>query len=169
MLEVRIDGSAALRGLAQQMRDRGERSLAREMSSALARASTPVQLSIREEADKVMPSSGGYRSLLSRSLKFRTARRLGAQSASFRLMTFADGTKQRRDIKALENGVLRHPVFGRSRRLKRGKRAGTIIANPWAVTSIRSGFHQRGTDGAAAEAEKAMLDVLDDFAARLTE
>lgn len=169
MLEVSIDGSATLRLLATQMRERGEASLAREMSRALASASVPVQASIRQEADDAMPSRGGYRSLLSRSLKFRTARKLGAKSASFRLMTFADGTKQRRDIRALENGVLRHPVFGRSRRLKRGRRAGTIIANPWAVTSIRPGFHRRGTEMAGDQAERAMMDVLEEYAARLVE
>lgn len=169
MLQVDIDGSAALRRVADRMREQGEASLAREMSRALASASMPVQQSVRQEADAVMPSQGGYRSLFSRSLKFRTARKLGAKSASFRLTTFADGTKQRRDIRALENGVLRHPVFGRSRRLKRGPRAGTIITNPWAVTSIRPGFHRRGTEQAGEQAERAMMGVLEEYAARLAE
>jgi hypothetical protein len=68
---------------------------------------------------------------------------------------------------ALERGILRHPVFGRSRRLKLGTRAGTIIGNPWAVTTIRSGFHERGTANAMDAAQAALAEVVEDYAGRL--
>jgi len=169
MLEARIDGSAALKAVASKIRAEGNKGLGREMSTALLQAARPVQASIRTEADKVMPSRGGYRAILSRSLKFRTSTRGAGRVASFRLLTYAEGTKERRDIRRLNLGELRHPVYGRSRRIRRGARAGTILRNPWSVTRITPGFHDRGTADAADAAEEEMLDVLADFAARLIE
>lgn len=168
-LEARIDGAAAFKKVAANMREQGRQDLAKEMGVALQKAAVPLQDSIREEANRVMPSSGGYRAVFSKSLKFRVSRRSSGRSASLRLLTFAGGLKERRDITALERGMLRHPVFGRSRRLKVGNRAGNSIANPWSVTEIRPGFHKRGTDDAGDEVEKRIIEVLEEYASRLTE
>lgn len=166
-LEVSIDGAATLKRVAAQMRDEGRKDLSKAMSKALSQAAEPVKREIAAEADKVMPSEGGYRSLLAKSLRWRMSRRAAGQVAQVVLRTYADGTSERRDIVALERGDLRHPVYGRSRRVKVGVRAGTIIRNPWAVTSIRPGFHERGTDNAMDEAQQALSEVVEDFAGRL--
>lgn len=166
-LEVRIDGAATLKRVAAQMRAESHKDLSRGMAKALDRSTEPVKASIRREADAAMPRSGGYQAAFSRSLNFRLSRRTGGQRAQVILRTYADGTKERRDIKALERGVLRHPVYGRSRRVTSGPRAGSRDANPWAVTSIRGGFHKRGTDHAADEAQNALEHVITDYAQRL--
>lgn len=152
-LDVQILGGGQLRELADRINASSQRGLGREMASGLRKASQPVQRSIAEEYEG-LPSSGGYKALFSRSLRFRTQLRTGARQASFRLTTFADGTRQRRDIDALEGGELRHPVHGRR-------------ARRWTVTRVRGGFHRRGTDDAADQAEKEMSIVLRDFAAKL--
>lgn len=166
-LEVSINGAATLHRVARQMLDEGRKDLSKAMSKALGQAVEPVKDEIKDEANRVMPSEGGYRSLLTKSLRFRMSRRGAGQRAQVILTTFADGTSERRDIVALERGILRHPVWGRSRRIKVGNRAGTIISNPWAVTSIRSGFHERGTANAMDAAQVALADVVEDFAGRL--
>jgi hypothetical protein len=145
------------------MRVEGRKNLAREMGTALSKAADPVKLSIRAEAEAVMPKSGGYSSLFSKSLRFRLERRNGAQQATAQLITYADGAGERRDIGSLERGRLRHPVYGRGRRLK----SGSHKANPWAVTSIRAGFHKRGTAHAMDEAQKQLGKVITDYAERL--
>lgn len=161
-----IAGAAQLRRVAAAIRAEGDKGLGKQMGEALRRAARPVQASVRTEYAK-LPVKGGYAAEFSKSLRFRTALKAGARVAAFRLLTFADGTSERRDIQALEGGKLRHPVYGRSRKLRRGKRAGTIVANPWAVTTVRGGFHRRGTDDAADAAEREMTKVLDEFASRL--
>ncbi len=166
-LEVSIVGAATLKKVAARMASEGRKDLSREMGQALTRAAEPVRVSIAKEADEAMPSGGGYRSLLSRSLRHRISRRNGGQAAQVILATYADGTSERRDIKALNRGILRHPVFGRSRRVRSGSRAGTIMPNPWAVTSIRSGFHDRGTARAMDQAQAQLVEVIEDFAGRL--
>ena len=166
-LELRIEGADTLRRVAAQMRAEGRKDLGREMGNALSKAADPVKLAIRESAGQTMPKTGGYSGLFSKSLRFRLDRRTGQQSASAQLITYADGEGERRDIRALEAGRLRHPVFGRSRRLRAGKRAGNLRANPWAVTGIRPGFHRRGTVHAMDEAQKQISTVIKNYAERL--
>jgi hypothetical protein len=168
-LEVNINGAATLHRVAAQMRAEGRKDLSKSMSKALGQAVEPVKREIRQEAEKAMPSGGGYRSLLTQSLRWRMSRRNAGQQAQVILATYADGTSERRDIRALERGTLRHPVWGRSRKIKVGVRAGTIIGNPWAVTTIRSGFHERGTANAMDAAEQALAEVIEDYASRLIE
>jgi hypothetical protein len=163
-LEVRIDGAATLRKLAAQMRAEGNKDRSRAMGKALGDAAEPVKASVMAEAEKTMPSSGGYASLLTKSLRFRMSRRNSGREAQVILITYADGTKERRDIVALEKGQLRHPHWGRSSKLKRGVKAGTIIRHGWSVTKILPGFHKRGTADAMDNAQDAMLDVIEEYA-----
>lgn len=162
-MDIEIIGADALARLAAQIKVEAGKGVGPEMGRGLRKASAPVQRAIRSEY-RSLPASGGYAAAFSKSLRFRTALRAGARRASFTLTTFADGTKARRDIEALEGGKLRHPVFGRSRA---GKRKGERSTNPWAVTAVRGSFHKRGTDGAADEAEREMAKVLADLAERL--
>lgn len=168
-LEFRIDGAATLHKVAKQIYFEGRRNLAREMGNALSKAADPVKVSIRSEAEATMPKHGGYSAVFSKSLRFRLERRNGVQQATAQLITYADGQGERRDIVALNRGNLRHPVFGRGRRLTQGVKKGNNVANPWAVTSIRAGFHKRGTDHAMGEAQKKLGEVIDSFAKRLVE
>lgn len=153
-LEFRIEGAVELHKVAARIYAEGRTNLARQMGNALSKAADPVKVSIRAEAERTMPKHGGYSGLFTKSLKFRLERRNGVQQATAQLITYADGKGQRRDIGALNRGVLRHPVFGRRR-------------SPWKVTSIRAGFHKRGTDHAIEEAQKQLGKVVDDFVDRL--
>jgi len=163
-IEVRINGTVSLHRLAARMRAEGQKDLVREMGNALTRAADPLKAKIRVEASEVMPKSGGYQEAFDKSLKFRVQRRGANAESDITLTTYADGKDERRDIRALNKGNLRHPVFGRSRA---GKRKGERIPNPWSVTSIREKFWDRGVESAAEEVEKNMKDVVDEFAQRL--
>jgi hypothetical protein len=163
-LEIRISGAARLHQLAARMRAEGRKDLIRQMGDALAKAADPLKGKIREEASAVMPASGGYKAAFDKSLKFRVQRRGASAQSEVSLTTYASGKAERRDIRALNKGNLRHPVFGRSRP---GKRKGERIPNPWSVTSIRSGFWDRGTQGAADEVEQRMGEVVQEFAQKL--
>lgn len=159
-LELRIDGVDELRRLAAQIRYTGDKGLGRQMSAALGRALGPVTRAITAEAGKTAPS--GYRAELTASMRHRRSSRTAAREARVRLTTTAKGQSEERDLPALDAGILRHPVFGRTRRTKRGEKK-----NPWAVTRVRPGFHERGIKDAEAEAQRQLQAVLDDFADRL--
>lgn len=150
-LQVTITGAAGLTALAAQIRDQGRKDLAKELGSALDKVVPPLRAAIRESAAETMPS--GYTWVFTRSLAWRTVRRAGSQRAALRLITYADGRSERRDINRLERGQLRHPLHG--------------DRDHWYVTSIRPGFHERGTDKAADQAVAALGEVVRDFSARL--
>jgi hypothetical protein len=150
-LEVQITGAATFTRVAAQIRAEGNKDLSRAMGRALEKVTRPVTQSIEREAGNVMPS--GYKSLLTGSLRHRASRRHAGQQAQLIIRTYADGKQERRDLPSLEAGALRHPLFGRKK--------------VWYVTSITPGFHRRGTEMAADEAESAMAAVVEDFAARL--
>jgi hypothetical protein len=162
-LDLRIRGHAQLRAVAAQIKAIGDKGLGREMAKRLRETTEPIKAAIRTSAEATMPASGGYRATLSQSLRWRLQVRSGAQIANVTLTTTADGVKEKRDVGRLEAGQLRHPVFGRSRKLK----SGTTVSRPWSTTKIKPGFHKRGTDKAGELAEQAMGEVLDDLAARL--
>lgn len=146
------------------MRAEGRKDLSRQMSEALTQAADPLKDKIRGEAGQVMPRTGGYQAAFDKSLRFRVGRTGQSATADVKLTTYADGSSERRDIRALNKGNLRHPIFGRSRP---GKRKGERHSNPWGLTSIHAGFWDRGVSGAMASAEKQMQDVVDDYAHRL--
>lgn len=161
-LEIDLQGVDLLQQVGARIRANGRKDIGQQLGRALAAASKDLEGEIRDEY-KALPTQGGYAGLMSRSLKFRTSRR----GARVTLATYADGTKQRRDIQALEGGSLRHPVYGRSRKIKRGKKAGSSQPNPWAVTRIKGGYHERGTAKAADLARDQVVKVVEDFAAKL--
>lgn len=150
-LEVSIDGAATLHRVAARMRAAGQADLSKQMSRALSKALDPVRASIAVEAGEVMP--GAYKSLLTGSLRHRVSRRSAGNQARVILATYADGKQQRREIRALEAGALRHPLFGRKKR--------------WYVTRIRPGFHKRGTESAMDAAREGLLQVVKDYADKL--
>lgn len=160
-LDVRLAGIDDILKLAQQIKATGDKGLGREMAKALNQAVEPVKTAIGASAAETMPS--GYAPTLTASLRHRRSQRAAARQAALRLTTLGEGVKEQRDLVRLNKGELRHPVFGRSRPTRRGRRQ-----NPWATTRIRPGFHDRGVKDAGPEAEKRLGRVLDDFAARLT-
>jgi|ERR1700749_1459140 len=163
-MDVEVSGGAKLKELAARFKEVGAKSLSSEMSTALTKATDPLKAGIKDSADETMPHRGGYQRVFAKSLRFRVARKNAGESATVTLTTYADGTSERRDITSLEAGKLRHPVFGRSRP---GRLKGQRHANPWAVTSIRAGFFERGTEHAADEVQDAMLAVIDAYTERL--
>jgi hypothetical protein len=158
-LEIKVSGGDKLKLAAAQIKAVGDKPRGRRMGAALTAATKPLETEVRAEAARVMPGRGGYRDVFVPALRFATSVRAAAREAAVRFKTFADGKGERRDVPRLEKGELRHPVFGRSRTVRgRGR-----IPNPWSTTSIRSGFHSRGTQRAADLAEREMTTVLDEI------
>jgi hypothetical protein len=152
-LEIKVEGGATLARVAAQIRDQGRKDLSRQLSTALNKVTAPIRKEIEKEAGEAMPSSGGYSAELTKSLRFRNNRRAGGQQATLTMITYADGKTERRDVVALEHGLLRHPHYGNR--------------NKWYVTKVRAGFHERGTERAGDEAVAALAEVVRDFSQKL--
>lgn len=107
-----------------------------------------------------MPS--GYAPVLARSLRFRTQVRASHSTARVLFRVYGDGRREQRDVAALNKGTLRHPVFGRTRPLKRhAKHRATSKANPWVPQKVRKGFVDRPADRLTPEVARQMQAVVD--------
>ena len=128
--------------------------LPKDLKRGLAKVGPPAKRAVTESAEATMPSSGGYAALLSRSLRIRTKVDTGLTTAGITITTYADGKGRRRDVPALNRGVLRHPVYGHRRR-------------KWVAQRIRPGFWTDAAKRIESDAEKRVSDVLDETAKKL--
>lgn len=145
-------GGQQLHDLAQRLKD-ADKELRKELQAGLTRATKPLMAAVRVEIEPTMPK--GYEDVLSRSLAMRTQVRTGA-TAGVRITAIAKGTAKNRDIRALDRGTLRHPVYGRRRRNSKG----WLIPNPWVRQTIRSGFWTRPMKEGAPEVRKELVAVI---------
>lgn len=114
--------------------------LGKDLSKGLRKAVKPLRPAIQTEAAARLPKGGGYGAVMSKSVRARTTVREDRLRALISVTIYSAGKKERRDIVKIDRGELRHPVFGRSRRLRRGVRAGTYIRNPWTATTVPPRF-----------------------------
>lgn len=142
---LRVDGHRNLSSVRQALREVGDKGLGRQMGQALKRAAEPLGKAVQAET-KVLPS--GYAPLMSRSLRWRMAVRSQRDSAHVEWRVHADGQRERRDLPAVNRGVLRHPVWGRRR-------------SPWVAQRVRSGVVDRPVDRLMPDVTREMQRVVD--------
>lgn len=147
----------------RQLRQLDDKALSRQMSRGLQRAAKPVKPAVQKEAVALLPS--GYGPLMSRSVRVRTQARERRGSASVTIRVYADGEGEQRDVRRINAGTLRHPVFGRSRTIRR---TGTRVANPWVAQTVRKGFVDRPVDRLVPDVAREMNAVVDWVADQIT-
>ena len=141
--------------------------LGKDLAKGLSKAVKPLKPAISAEASATLPKRGGYNAVMSKSVRARSSVRADRLSALISVTIYSAGRKERRDIVKVDSGVLRHPVFGRSRRLRRGNRAGTHIRNPWSATSVPPGVATRPIDDVGPRVSVAVGQVVDDLMRKL--
>lgn len=165
-MSVRVTGSAELHKVMQVLKETGNEGLGKGMAAGFRLATTPLKPAVLAEVPKAMPS--GYAPVLTRSLQFRTQVRDFKYVARVTWRVYGDGQKERRDVPRLNRGELRHPVFGRSRALKRHALHGaTSRENPWVAQKVRKGFVDRPLDRLGADVRREMNKVVDQVAKKI--
>ena len=147
---LRVTGGEQLTDLGRRL-SAVDKHLAKELRSGLARAAKPLIVAVRAEIPPVMPK--GYEQPLSRSLKIRTQVRTG-RNAAVRITAVARGRGQNRHIRALDKGILRHPLFG--------------DREWWYSQPIRPGFWTRPMRAGAPAVRREMVKVMTDVADKIT-
>lgn len=160
-MDVRVRGAGDFFDLAQACRAAARHDLDAELNAGLNRSVKPMQQAIHAEAEKVMPSRGGYQAVLTAALRVKPTR--SARAGTIRLVVSAKGKTEDRDVRKLNAGQLRHPnPPGRSRRVR-----GRWVPNDWSVTRIRSGFVYRPFDATAPAVVKELGQALDNVAKKI--
>ncbi|MEW2474607.1 hypothetical protein AB0875_12530 [Micromonospora gifhornensis] len=165
--QLTVTGGADLTVVRRQLRAAGDRRLSQQMARALQRAAKPLQPAVKASALAVLPS--GYGPLMSRSVRVRAAARERRGAASVHLTVTARGAVEKRDVNRINAGVLRHPVFGRTRRLRRhAQHRATSKVNPWVAQRVRRGFVDRPADRLGPDVAREMQSVVDWVADTIT-
>lgn len=152
----------------------GSKALSGRLTRGLRNAAQIVADEVLDDPHTQMPS--GYRPAFTRSLEVKPEVRL---VSSHRISVVGRGASRAkgRDVQALNRGILRKPVFGRFRTIKRdgvsksGKplRAGSAYKNPWAEQRIRAGWWDDPVNRARPKAIAAIQASVDDVVKQINE
>lgn len=126
-MDIQVLGAAQLTTLAKNARAAGK-DVEKDLVDGLVRAVKPLHPAILRNIGPTMPK--GYEPVLSASLRVRVARR----SSGVIVTVDAKARKGSRALPAIDKGVLKHPVYGRMRRTRRGWRP-----NPWVSQRVKPG------------------------------
>jgi hypothetical protein len=151
-----VTGYNELSALGFRLRQAKDVELTKELRKGLTDATKPLAKSIRERSPTYTPK--GYEVTFATSLRFRTKIETGGASAAVDFVVTARGKTQSRQIKEINRGRLKHPVYGRSRYTRHG-----WVKNPWAWQTVKPGFFddpvRDSFDAVRAEIQQAMRRV----------
>lgn len=108
MAEFRVVGAEKFLMLSKRLKNAGELGLRNELNKAIRVAAQPLIGQTRAAARSQLPRRGGLAELVAREPQ-RVQVRTGAKTAGVRIVV----GKRRGGAQAANNGVIRHPVFGR--------------------------------------------------------
>jgi hypothetical protein len=140
-VSVRVVGGDRFRVVARRLRGAADRKdLVRELRKAILDAVPALKDAVREQATAYLPDR--YAGELVPSLRMTTATSVAGDQVTVRLSVTAKGKGgSARQVGDVEVGTLRHPVFGRTRALRRhAKHRATSQRNPWVKQSVQPGF-----------------------------
>lgn len=110
--DLEITGTEQFVALARRLNQQGSagRGLWRELNTEIKGAAEPMTDAVMQHLDKYVPS--GYAPVLRSSLTVRVSRSTRGASAGLKLVASAKGRGKKRHIKVINQGTLRHPVWG---------------------------------------------------------
>lgn len=152
-MRVQVTGQKDLYRLAHNLHTAGQKGLKRELDKASRQAGDVIAKEVRDHTKDYIPAN--FESRFDTALETKVEVRLVA-SRRITIVFWARGKTVNRDIKAINAGRLRHPVFGRNRRLKNG----TLQANPWVMQRIRPGLVDEPAERALPKAKQKIEDAI---------
>lgn len=127
-----VSSGAELRHVARLLRKAAAKDLTLEMRKAQREAVKPLRAEVRASAAATLPKRGGYAGIMARQVRVSTnATRPGTLSVRI----WARGKVEHRDVRTIDAGRLRHPVWGNRRN--------------WSTTNVVPGFASRAVDRVA--------------------
>jgi hypothetical protein len=127
LISTTVTGGAELRYVAGRLRKAAARDLTRELRAGQRAAFRPLEREIKVSAAARLP--GAYGPLMAKAVKVSLRRGGGAVYVA---RVYARGKAELRDVRAVNGGTLRHPLFG--------------DRNRWYATRVRPGFVDRPVD-----------------------
>ena len=150
---VRVEGTDDLQRVADALKDAGEKDLVKAVSGALRGEAKPLGERVLRRGAGEMPARGGLRARVEGLGKVGVSSSLRGRIASDSVILRNKGV----DLKAMDAGFVRHPVFARGDRDR-----------VWVRQSVPAGAFSKAFEAEAREVQqaavKAAQGVLDDVA-----
>ncbi len=142
--------------------------LVKEMRKGITDAVPALRDAVRESADEHLPDN--YAAELVPSLRFRTNTAVSGSTVWVTLAVTAVGQGgNARRVGDVEDGDLRHPVFGRTRALSRhAVHRATSTANPWVNQRVKPRFVAEPMTEAAPAVRKEIEAAVDRVLNKIT-
>lgn len=144
MIELR--GADQLQALSVRLKDLGDKELKREFSKAISAATKPLVQDLRQSARETLPKKGGLNERVARS-QIRTVRRASSRTQGIRVVA-----KNPYALGRLDQGRVRHPVFGR---------------NVWVDQTVKSGWWTRPTEAIGPDVIRSVNAAMRNMARKL--
>jgi hypothetical protein len=141
-LSVEVVGAEQLAALAKRLRG-ADKLYRKELRIGINRAVKPLKQDVLEQMPLYMPAR--YAKVMRKALKVKTVIRTGGM-ASVRMNAIAKGRHKNRDTRALDRGVLRHPLYG-----DRGW---------WYAQKVKRGFWSEPLKDGAPRVRAEVMDVI---------
>jgi hypothetical protein len=112
MADVEVTGTQQFVRLAKALNAQGSagRGLKKELMDAVKAAAKPMENEVRSHVAQYLPS--GYAPIMAAGLVVRPSQSTRGKSVGLKLTGYAKGVTRRRQIRVIDNGTLRHPVYG---------------------------------------------------------
>lgn len=140
--DASVDGIEQFAELKRDFKAAGTKQLKTELLAAGRRLDRKVTTAVRAHAVSDLPRAGGLNVYTSKRLQFTTTSQVSAKGFRFRFTTIG-----KVDIRALNSGALRHPVYGNTDR--------------WVKQNIRPGFVDRALDEMSEDIRAEFLQAVD--------
>lgn len=164
-MRINVSGAKDLYRFAHALNEAGNTGLKRELDKASRRAGDALADEVRAHTDDYIPQT--FEDDWKRSMQSRVEVRL-VQSRRITVVFWANGAKGHRKIREINAGNLRHPVFGRTRPLKRHWiHKATSQINPWVDQAIRPGLVDEPVKRATPKAVQELDDAVHRVVARI--
>jgi hypothetical protein len=145
-MTVEIKGADQLAALSKRLKELGDKDLSREFSRAITAATKPLVQDLRQSARETLPKRGGLNERVAKS-QIRTQRRASSRTQGVRVVA-----KNPYVLARLDQGHVRHPVFGR---------------NVWVDQTVRSGWWTRPTEAIGPDVRRSIEAAMAAMAKKL--
>lgn len=142
-MDVQVRNAEVLERAGRALRG-ADRKYRRELFRGINRATKPLKAAVKAAIPDYMPRRGGYAALLQRDHSPRTQTKPGGRDPAVRIISRTRGT--RRNVRALEEGRLAHPLFGNR--------------SVWRVTDVKPGFFSEPMEQNADEVRDEVVDAI---------
>lgn len=145
-----VRGQLELRRVARLLRE-APKDLRKEMARNIRRPVKPFIEKVKAEVPGSVPAR--YAGVLAPAIKGTLSGGLSGSGLGYTVTIYAKGQSEDRDVRAVNDGVLRHKTYGR---------------NPWHAQAVQGGFVDRAVDQLGTQVANEIEKAVDTMAAKIT-